>query len=602
MLLALAIALLAYVMVYEWPQPVDKKTAHEALRLLPDVTPSAVNRVEYTSTNQPLAAELRDHRWRLVLPDEYPADEVAIQMLLRQCSELKSTLTIKPAEIDSLADFGLDPPRGTLTISQGSTRIRLNVGVVTPVNNQLYVQTEGSGEVSVVDGEFARYLPRQHTHWRNPYLLDLHGLDFNRVRIRNQNNITMFERGTNGRWRITQPPPPKRANSEIIDQLIDFWKKWPVRAFVTDTTNTPLETWGLDKPAIELSLSQGTNQLLSVQFGGLEVKMTNTVYARLPMSDDVVLAESGYLYGLMQHYWTYCDHRMIDPVKEEDIDVIRVTGRESFSLRRRTNENWHAENEQRTPIDPLLMHHFLETLKGTVAEELEKQVVTDYARYGLDKPSVTYRLFRSVTNASGQSTNMLIGGIEFGKAEVDRVFARRHDENAVYVVSLGRLRSLPQSLYQIRSRKLWSFQRKNVAGVTVFNDTKTNRFVRRVDAAGDAQWELHVTNRITQIDLLENAAIDEAVRRLSMLEAAAWIDRGTNKFGPYKIGQHFGGLTIEMATPANRKYTVLFGVQPVRRNPFAAYRDPLDGEWVVFEFPAALYQDFVLPYLSIKDQ
>jgi len=602
LLLALAIALFAYIMVYERPKATLKKTGHEAIRLMPAVSPSAVNRVEFAVTNQPVAAELRNHRWQMVQPDEYPANEIAIQHLLRKCADLKSTLTIKPEEMTSLADYGLDPPRGTLTISQGKTKIRLRVGTITPLNDQLYVQPDGSDGVSVVDGDFARFLPFHSALWRSPYLLDMNGLEFDTVRIRNKNNVTMFERGTNGRWRITQPPPPKRGNSEIIDQMIEKWKTWPVTAFVDEATNTPLENWGLDKPGVELNLAKGTNQLLSVQFGGLEKQMTNSVYARLPMTDDVVLADSRYLFLLMQNYWSYCDHRMIDPVKEEQIDVVEVAGKESFRLRRRTNGLWRAENEQSTPIDPALMYHFIETLKGTDAKELEKQVVTDYAQYGLDKPSLAYRLFRSVTNASGQATNVLIGGIEFGKAAVDRVFARRHDENAVYVVELGRMRALPQSLYQIRSRTLWSFLPKNAAGITIFNNVKTNRLVRRLDAAGEAQWELHATNRITQVDLLENAAIEEALQRMSLLTAEAWIDRGTNKFAPYKIGQHFGGLTVEMATPPGRKYTVLFGIQPERRNPFAAYRDPLDGEWVVFEFPASLYKDYVLPYLSIKDQ
>ncbi|MGB0578177.1 MAG: DUF4340 domain-containing protein, partial [Limisphaerales bacterium] len=474
-------------------------------------------------------------------------------------------------------------------------------GAVTPLNHRLYVQPEGSTEVFVVDGGFADYLPFQYTRWRSPYLLDMDGLEFDRVRIRHKNNVTMFERGTNARWRITQPPPPKRGNSEIIERVVERFKKWQVAGFVNDRKDTPLEKWGLEKPVVELNLSQGTNQLLSVEFGGSEQTVTNSVYARLPMNDDVVLADASPLILLMQNYWSYCDHRMIDPFQEEQIDVIEVEGPESFSLRRRTNGIWQAQNKQRTLIDPQLMRHFLETLDEMKAVKLEKQVVTDYKQYGLDKPWLAYRLFRSVTNATGQSTNVFVGGIEFGKADVDTLFARRHDENTVYVVALGQQRSLPQSLFQIRSRMLWSFLPKNAAGITVFNNVKTNHLVRRGGGTG-ARWGIRGTNGITDIDVFENEVTEEALHELSMLTAARWVSRGTNRFGPYKIGQHFGGLTIEMATPPGQNHTVLFGIQPNLRNPYAAFRDPLVGEWVVFEFPASIYSKYILPYLSIKDQ
>jgi hypothetical protein len=599
LLFSLAIALFAYIMVYERPQPVDE-SVYDARRLMPDVTPTAVNRVELTSTNQPVAAELRDHRWQLVSPVPYPANEIAIRSLLNACSALESKLTVKADDISRLSDFGLDPPRATLTVYQGSSEIKLHIGAVTPLNNQLYVRPAGADDIAVVDASFTNLLPVSSALWRSPYLLDLANTDFNRIQIRNNNSIIVLENGTNNRWRIVQPPPPKRADSERIGQLIEYWKQWLVKGFTSDNRGTPLDALGLDKPEYELSFAKGTNQLLSVQFGGTPANMTNAIFARLPMSGNIVVAEAHRMAPLQRNYWAFCDHRMIDPLTDADFDIVEVSGAENFRLQRRTNGLWRADNKQQTPIDPALMYNFLELLKGTEAAELAKEVVTDYAEYGLAKPSQSYRLYRATTNDAGQATNTLVAGIDFGKSGVDRTFARRHDENAVYVIPRARLELLPKALYQIRSRILWSFVKENILSVSVFNDVKTNRLTR----SPTGKWSLQENRQAASapLDVLENAATEEGIVRLGLLKSESWISRGTNSFGPYQIGPRRGGLNFELKQPAGRRHTLLFGRWPQNRNVYAAYRDPSDGQWVVFEFPAALYENFILPYFSIKDE
>lgn len=597
LLLGLAIALFAYITVYERPgQRAASLPGSE--RLMPGVTPTLVNRVEFTSTNEPVAAELRDHRWQMVSPVPYPANHIAIQSLLTACSDLESVMTVKAEDVDKLADFGLDPPQGTLKVFQGSTEINLHIGAVTPLNNQLYVLPEGANDIAVVNANFMRLLPVSSALWRSPYLLDLAYTDFNRFQIRNKNSVIVLERGTNQQWRIIQPPPPKRADSEQIAALLNYWKQWLVTGFTSDDSNTPLDALGLENPEFELSFSQGTNELISVEFGGAPANMTNAVFARLPLSGNIVVAEAHRMAPLQQHYWAFCDHRMIDRLTDADFDMVEVRGPENFRLHRGTNQIWRADNEAQTPIDPALMYNFLELLKGTKAVELAKEVVTDYAEYGLDKPAHNYRLYRSATNSSGQNTNILVAGIDFGKNGIDRTFVRRHDENAVYVVPRARLELLPKAIYQIRSRFLWSFVKENLESVVVFNDLKTNRLYR----SPEGKWSLQEGKRIVPLDVLENAATEDGVERMGLLKSESWITRGTNNFGPYQIDRRRGGITFELKAPKGKKHTVIFGRWPQGRNVYAAFQDPGGTEWVAFEFPAGLYEDYVLPYFSIKDE
>ena len=594
LLLALALALFAYIVVYERPSPEQDDPA-TAASILPGINPAAVNRVEFQSSNTTMVAELRDHKWKLISPVPYSANETAIQSLLKSAAELKPQVSVDRDMIEKLADFGLEPPRGILTIFQGSTKLELHVGAVTPVSDQLYVRTADADSVAVVNAQFDNLLPFNPAIWRSTRLLELTDDQFDRVRIRNNNSVIVMGRETNGHWRILQPPPPKRADNARIRQLIDFWRQWPVQGFVTDDPGARLEDFGLLKPELELAFAKGTNDLLSVQFGKAPETLPQSVYARFVQSSNIVVAASHFLDPLRLTYWDFCEHRLFDPMPETNYNIISVTGPDQFMIRRRTNELWQAMNTNLTPVDPALMFAFENQLFTAEAAELEKEVVTDYTEYGLDKPSISYRLLRSSTNAAGVVTNELVAGVDFGKIMVDRTYARRHDENAVYLVPLAELRKLPSALYEIRSRFIWSFTTNQIAAITVFNDGLTNRLTR--DVGG--QWTRNIGEENQLMDIIAGAQVESTVERLGLLQALSWVAKGRAKSQLYGINARSRGFTVELAAPRQGKLTLLFGRMPRGRDYiYAGYFDQTEKDWIVFHFPRRLFESYVFRYLS----
>lgn len=594
LLLALALALFAYIVVYERPETgLDKAATAESL--LPGINPAAVSRVEFQSADVTLVAELRDHKWKLIAPVSYSASETAIQSLLKSAAELKPQVTVSEDAVDQLADFGLAPPRGTLTIFQGSTKLELHVGAVTPVREQLYVRAADADSISVVNARFAELLPFNPARWRSTRLFELADEEFDRIRIRNNNSVIVMGRDTNHAWRILQPPPPKRADSARIRHLLEFWRQWPVQGFVTDDPAARLEDFGLAKPSMEIALSRGTNELISIQFGKPPETLPESVYARISQSSNIVVAAANFMAPLRDNYWTYCEHRLFDVLAEDAYDTVSVTGQDPFTVQRRTNGLWRSTSTNRTPVDPALMFHFLNQLFTTEAVELEKEVVTDYTEYGLDKPSVSYRLLKSATNATGVATNQLVGGVDFGKSRVDTIYARRHDENAVYLVELAKLRQLPAALYEIRSRFLWSFTTNQVGAITVFNDGLTNRLTREVGG----QWTREAAGKNELFDIIEGAAVEETAVRMGLLQALSWVNRGRTKLANYGITARSRGLTIELVAPRSRKLTLLFGRMPRGRDfIYTAYFDQHEKDWVVFQFPRKFFEEYVFRHLS----
>ncbi len=594
----IAVALFAYIVAFEWTEPVGSGDGNERGLLLPGLNPSAVTGLEFQTQGKSVVAERTQDDWVLKGPVAGRANIIAIQSLLAECLTLNVSATIPLEKIENLADYGLEQPQGKLTISQGDQVFKVQIGARAPINNQLYVLAEGQDFIAAVSAEVFALLPFDRNLWRDRNLMDLAALSFDRVRIRHQTRLLQMERETNRPvWRIVQPPPPKRGNGPRIEQLLQQWQRWPIYSFVTDEPAANLALYGLDKPDVELSFADGTNQLLTVQFGSTPSNRQDLVYARLPAENSVVLAAAELLPYLKANYWEYCDHRLLDNETEGRVNRIEIRGSENFALVQNTNLLWYADNPQRTLIDSALMLHFIDNLAALEAVELAKEVVTDFAEYGLEKPQRTYRLIQSLTNASGAVTNHLVAQVDFGSNRVDRTFARRHDENAVYVVPRPGLERLPESLYQIQNRIVWSFQTNQVRGVTIYEGGK----VRQLTREPMGTWlEIGETN-IVKLPQLESSAIEEGIVRLGLLQADAWVDRGADRLRLYGINSKTRKISIELSGPTPRTLILLLGRHVPDRKPYAAYLSPVDQQPIIFEFSPRLYLEFIEPFFRVRE-
>ncbi|MGH6630099.1 MAG: hypothetical protein ACREB3_10240, partial [Burkholderiales bacterium] len=97
-----------------------------------------------------------------------------------------------------------------------------------------------------------------------------------------------------------------------------------------------------------------------------------------------------------------------------------------------------------------------------------------------------------------------------------------------------------------------------------------------------------------------SAALEDGINRLGQLQAQQWNARGVPKLAGYGFPDAAFSLTLEVNLAGQpQTLTLAFGRAPAKRNPYASVPGP-DGEPVVFEFPLALYQQVILPHLSLR--
>jgi len=599
LLVVVALALFAFIVVTETRRPAGPPPTPTDAPMVPRLRPATVTRVELTRTNLAVQAEFQAGQWRLTQPLSYPANSLLLKTLLDVCARLRPQLIIPAEQVKSLADFGLDPPQATLRFHQGDAPVELRIGARTPVNHQLYVQVAGTPHVAVTDANLLEFLPQTADDWRDRQLLSLAGVKFDRINLlRTGARELRFQRNpTNGLWHIAAPTPPRRANSARLDELLALLARWPVQQFVSDHPAADLEPFGLAPPETEIAFGLGTNDALVVQFGRSPTNQPGLVFARNLATTNITLIAAELLAALRAPVWEFSEHRLLDSLAPGQFDAIEVRGRETFTLRRQTNGAtnalWVADDPLKTPADPQLMQSFLLNLETLEARELEKEVVTDFAPYGLAAGARSVSLLQATTNAAGAPTNRLVARLDFGAVSnlpPDRLYVRRHDESAVYVAPRGDVESLAWSLWQLQDRAVWSFASNQVAAVTVEFDGRSRRLAR----AADGRW----SEGGQPVDDVRNVALDETMFRLGRLRAEQWVHLGADRLPLYGISETRHRVTVELAGPPARTNVVTLGFMPQGRNPWAAVTDPRTRQPLVFEFPRVLFMDYIVPYLS----
>ena len=593
-LIGAAIFAVGYLFIFEF----DREETSEIIpALVESFDPAGVKGIEiiYNGTNITRATRLLG-RWMLEKPIYYPAMREGPQTLLNTLSKLKPS-SYRDILLED-EDFGFKPPQVVITLERAEDKkIELHLGDFTPLEDKIYARSPGKSGVFTVDSKILDVIPFTQNSWRDRSLfhLDKSRLEVNQIRVRSGPRNMILQQTTNSNWHVSLPAPTKRGdNTRIKQMLVKLWN-WNVVEFVTDDPKTDLQSFGLQSPEAELILSRGTNRLAAIQFGHSPTNQPGLVFARCLTHTNVVKIPKTWLEELRSPVWSYCDHHLVDSFDPgvDSLARIEVQSGEPFTLQQSTNGLWNITRPALMPADGNLVFDLLRRLRSLKAIEMEREVVGDFAAFGLEKPSGQYTLRQR------GGTNAIIAQVSFGSPAGDtseRVFARRHDEGAAYVVSALDRQNLPSYGYQLRDRRFWQFHTNDVTKITLNRGEESTELIRNTKGL----W----TGLKGLLPPEKHENISTALSALGRLEVAAWTAQGADKLATYDILQRKKSIILELKRDGKtliRK--VQFGKQSQSLNFYAYATDPLEQEPVVFEFPLNTYnacEIILFPLLATK--
>ncbi len=598
-LVLFALALAVFVYFHETGDNGTQGKSSLQQKVLPLFRPADITRIEFTRTNLTLRADRTNGAWALTAPLPYPAQTTPIEGLLDACARLKPLQHIEPKQISNLNDFGLAPPQAVVRAQFGTNTVELRVGSRAPVGNQLYVQADGEPGIAIVDASLLGLLPADANDWRDRTLLNVAGINYDRLRARFGTREIVFQHDpTNKIWRITSPAPPKRADGPRVAKLLQDLQKWEVQQFVTDDARADLDAFGLTTPEAEIAFASGTNDVVVVQFGKNPTNDMNTVFARRTTHTNVVLVPRLLLDELRAPYWDWSDHHLMDSVSAAGFDQIETRGPDSFIARRGSNDTWRLVSPVNLPADPDAIRTLLIRFSELESVELAKEVVTDFKTFGLDPPARRFTLSLNTTNAAGAPTNAVVAQVDLSAPDVDDatkqrdgLYARRADENFAYIVTRFDVARIPAAFWQVRDRQVWNFASNQVQGVKITFQGRERKLAR----IAAKQW----TADGKPVEAATGAALDEAMQRLGSLQTERWIARGELELVRYNFVPGAHKINVELNVDGKPQTNSLAFGPTTPRGPLATVY--LDGRPVVFLFPAQLYVEFVQHYFTVPE-
>jgi hypothetical protein len=561
------------------------------LHLLPGLNPTNITSVQIQPAGQvDLRVEHTNSSWQMTRPVLDSADQFKVQEFLQKLATLQWQGRITAAELqdreNAQEEFGLEAPQFSILLSEGKHKRHILVGKKMPIGDQVFVQVVGGDGIYVIDSEFLKLIPQNLQNWRDHGVANWSKVQFNTLRTKaGDNSFEVQFNVTNFLWRMMKPLET-RADNKKINDLLQKIVGLQITEFVSDDPKVDLDKFGLQTPDLEIILAAGTNEVFALQIGQSPTNNPTQVFAKRRNQKTVFLLPKEPLTSWRLPYRDFRERHLAN-LPEKAVNHIEIQGDDHFTLTKDAGGIWKIDKNA-FAVDTELVQELLARLN--ICEiEVEKTVVSDFSGYGLTTPSLQYTLSVSDKGSTNRLSADPITKISFGTNN-GKIFARRTDETSVYSIKLEDYQFFPRAAWQMRDRRIWSFESTNVSNVLIQQHGQSRQFIRN----SKNDWIIAPGSQ----GIVNSFALEEALHRLGQLKAVFWTARGaTNleKFG-FKETDHQISLQVKRGGTMET-LDVRLGGMSAFQVPYAAAT--LNGEVLIFEFPWPLYYDFVVHDLSI---
>jgi len=270
-LLFLNVALFFFIFQFErrWR---TEESWKEARRRVLGAEAADIRSLEITGGTHVLALAKRGDTWFVTSPLEWPANPNAINRILTELQFLEHETSFNVADLAksglTLANYGLDQPRLTITITSGDpaspslaanpTRVtRLRIGDSTKDGLRLYLLSPDGERIHVVSQSLARSLLLTVDDLRSDALFTIPVFEAVSLNLQTAApaNLRIRLHRAGSRWSF-ETPITARASKNAAELAINGLNALRVDTFITAN---PPATLPADKPSLSISL-EGNNR------------------------------------------------------------------------------------------------------------------------------------------------------------------------------------------------------------------------------------------------------------------------------------------------------------------------------------------------------
>lgn len=291
-LLLLNAALFFFIFQFERRWRIEESWKETRRRVL-GAEAADIRSLEITGANRDIALARRGDTWFLTRPLEWPANPNAVDRIVKELQLLEHETSFYVRDLakngQSLADYGLDEPRLTVTFSSGgagpdasrrSTMLRL--GDMTKDGIRVYVLSPDGERIHVVSQSLARSLALSFEELHSEAIFTIPVFEARSLNLQTAApaNLRIRLRRDGNRWTF-EAPITARASKTETELAINALNSLRVKSFVTEDRPATLPA---DKPSLRIGL-EGNNRRETLLLG--DPLGTTAIPQRAATSPDV---------------------------------------------------------------------------------------------------------------------------------------------------------------------------------------------------------------------------------------------------------------------------------------------------------------------------
>lgn len=377
---------------------------------------------EYTLTHS-------GESWKINGPFTAEAQTEAVQKITAELAAPKVE-SYKAFEAKNLADYGLDKPASTVAVrGQDGKEHTLQIGKATEKGAATRFAKRGDNPaIFIIGNALVRAADRSALDLLDTRLWHLNSSQVQRFRSQVGDKSLTLEKTGNG-WRVSASPAGAfPADVEATSSLRLLWTELHAERFAAYGKNVDWAKYGLDKPAIRVTLGTGKDEH-TLAVGKAVEGETGARYARVDKSEGVAVLPIEITRLLDRTYLDYVNREILRFDPQTATALQRRMGESTLEVTR-NGDGWQVTKPVKEKADAPAMQQLLDQLGELHAERIAAYPAKDLQEFGLDNPTAVVTV--PCKNNDKPEKNILKIGKATGKN--GEHYALANDEKAVAVL------------------------------------------------------------------------------------------------------------------------------------------------------------------------
>jgi hypothetical protein len=424
-LFVILIGLGSYVYLVEVKQHQKTEAAEQTSKKLFTVVKDSIDTITFTNPHGTFRLDKNAAEWKISEPVETEADASTVNSMLTSLvnATKESEFVVTPAE---LINYGLGPRAIQVQLnSSDGQKDSLWLGEKTPVGSSVFCSKTDT-MVYTINQSVKTNFEKKLYDIRDKKILHFKRADVRRIILNNGHGQYEFEKSGASDWLFKNINRP--ADNGKINSLLSKLENNSAKEFV-DEEGSGLKTYGLTKPAFQVSLILGPEQGQKK----LEIsrKLNGKYYAKDETRRPIFEIDSIIVKDVNQKLTDFRG-KDLATFNRSAIDSITFGyGDTLFSCVKDTSNNWFLDDTSHQAVKSQKINSFFSGLDYTTISEFVKDGSYNPGLYGLNNPALEVTLYQQ---------HKPILTVKLGKKKGKEVYATTDQYESVYLIPESKLK------------------------------------------------------------------------------------------------------------------------------------------------------------------